>query len=185
MHQLECEAKKLTCSTMAVANYIIRNMRLRKLHISKTKLQNMMAHAHIKHIILYNRPLVAEPLRILHYGFVFKSLFEFFSCLNHSEDIIADAYILAENVSGAKTRQYTIESDLTDPEQIIQTQEFLDDVISHFAYLTDKEAIHENILPGKPWHYFAFVKTPGNHLIEDFSKISNKAIAKAKAFFQV
>ncbi len=186
MHQLESEGenKKIktpsfTCSTLAVANYIIKYMHEKQLSISKTKLQNILVYAHIEYIRKHNKALIAEPMRLTHFGFLFKSIYDLFADLKYDDNINKQAYILAETQNNINARQYAIDKDIGDALQVLKIKKFLNKILKLFADKDIKQAININIAPGTVWHYVAFVKLQGNHLIKDFIKISNKSIAKA------
>jgi uncharacterized phage-associated protein len=167
------------CSAMAVANYIIRRFKKAKKSISKTKLQAILAQAHIAFMFENGRPLIYERICLMHFGFIFKSIAEIFLSLKSDEDIGPRNYTRLEKELKINLRSVTLESELLQADFILSTKNFLDKIISSFEDLSDAEANRKLISQNSPWRFIAN-KLGGNHLIQDYTEISHKFIYSLK-----
>ena len=164
------------CDTISVANYFIKKCRENGENLNKTKLQNMLVYAHIKYARENNMPLVSEKISLMHFGFIFKSIAKLFECLDYDEAITRENYVASEICYGKIVCGFDISKDIKDPEQLANTQLFLDSVIERFNGKSLRDCVNENIRPNTLWHTIAFKRLKGNHLINDYTDISNNLI---------
>ena len=153
-----------TVSAQAAASYILKYFKTIKQPLSKTKLQSILVYAHLS-AISDDKALLSENLHIMHFGFVIKSL---------AEDLISFSY--NENIV-KKASKTIIASDIkTESSNIAEIAGYLDNAIENLKQLSDKECIRLLNGPRSLWHYIAFNLYKGNHLIKDYTKISNKML---------
>ena len=165
---------------MAVANYIIRRFKEARRHINKTKLQNILAYAHIEYILAKKKPLVTEKICLMHFGFIFRSIADIFSSLDYDEDIGPDNYTDLEKLNDIRLREKTIERDLKDRDLIEEVALFLDKIIAKMLIKSDAQIIRCVTAEGHLWHTIANKKLGGIHLIKDYTELSNNTIYSYK-----
>ncbi|OQB16712.1 MAG: hypothetical protein BWY14_01300 [Parcubacteria group bacterium ADurb.Bin192] len=174
-----------TCSTVAVANYVIKRFKKAGARLSKTKLNHILVYSHLKHILLTSRPLVVEDLSLMHFGLVFESIAKIFENLPYDEDIGPRNYTQTERELGIKLRERVLEKEIKDEEALANIKSLLDESIELFLDKTDSESARVLLDKKGLWYYLAFVETPGNHLINDFTEIDYKEILKLKDRFNM
>jgi len=174
-----------TCSTVAVANYIIKRFKKAGAKLSKTKLNHVLVYAHLKHLLLTSRPLVVEALSLMHFGLVFESIAKIFENLPYDEDIGPRNYTQTEHDLGIRLRERVLEKEIKDEETLSSIKSLLDECVSIFLDKSDSESARILLDKKGLWYYLAFIETPGNHLINDFTEIDYKDILKLKDRFNM
>ncbi len=160
--------------SMAIANYILKKSKEKNAKISKSKLQNIIISAHLDYLKKFGKPLISEKINLMHFGFIIPSISEYFGILKYDEDINARNYTKCEEACKVGLRKIILGNSVSDPLELRALTDFLDEKIAEFSELSTRESIVRNIKPGSVWHQIAFRGLKGNHLIEDFTEVSNK-----------
>lgn len=154
----------IACSAQAAANYVISKFKLYKSKLSKTKLQCILVCAHLD-AVADNKSVLSESLNLMHFGFVIKSL---------ASDLIRFSY--DEDLSNKISKNHLSGDIRVESRDVLTVIRYLDAAISKMEKLPDKECIRMLNGPKSLWHYIAFELYKGNHLIDDYTKISDKML---------
>ena len=161
---------KCSCSTISVANYILKKMKKAGLKITKVKLQAMVIFAHLRYIKEHKRPLINEPLILMHFGFILKSISDIFLLLKVHEDIGPRAYTEAERNSKILMREKLIDKEVSDKKEAKLVKTFLDEVIAEWRNKSDRHCLSSLTGRGSVWRYIADKMFFGNHNINDYQE---------------
>ncbi len=168
------------CSTIAVANYVIKSFKKANAKLSKGKLNNVLAYAYIKHIIETGNALTCESLMLMHFGLIFESIYKIFESLSCSEDIGPRNYTATEIELGIKLRERVLEKEISDENALSYVKALLDNCIALFLDKSDQESAQVILAENNLWHYLAYVNCGGPHLVQDFAEIEPAFIYSIK-----
>ena len=173
------------CSTIAVANYVIKGFKKASAKLSKGKLNNVLVYSYIRHITETGSALTCENLMLMHFGLVFESIYKIFESLNCDEDIGPRNYTATEIELGIKLRERVLEKEISDESSLAYVKALLDNCIALFLDKSDQESAQIILAKNGLWWHLAYVSAPGPHLVQDFAEIDYKDILKLKDRFNM